>query len=190
MFKRKNNINLYQGKQRDVHGPQDIERSRIEEQKSYGTVAISSALFGLVMVAVAWFLLSVGTFGASQVMGQFNKAVPDGVQAGQIVENEKHIYGMYTSDGKFVTYIEKQKTTVDGKRVEVFVQKKEDGFPDATRQQYASQDEVPVPEWFTKKQVKAQEDEAKGLSKRNVRLANNNKPLVTGLKMLQVGKSG
>lgn len=163
MFKRKNNINLYQGKQRDVHGTQDLERSRIEEQKSYGTVAISSALFGLVMVAVAWFLLSVGTFGASQVMGQFNKAVPDGVQAGQIVENEKHIYGMYNSDGKFVTYIEKQKTTVDGKRVEVFVQKKEDGFPDATRQQYASQDEVPVPEWFTKKQAKAQEDEAKGV---------------------------
>ena len=74
MFKKKNDINLYQGKQRDVHGTQDLERSRIEEQKSYGTVAVSSFLFGLVMVAVAWFLLSVG--------------------AGQIVENDKHMLGV------------------------------------------------------------------------------------------------
>ncbi len=35
MFKRKDNVNLYHGKQRDVHGTQDLERSRIEEQKSY-----------------------------------------------------------------------------------------------------------------------------------------------------------
>jgi hypothetical protein len=161
VFNRKNEINQYQGKQRDVHGTQDLERSRIEGPQKLGGVFASSIFLGLVVVAITWFLLSVGSFAGAQVMGKFQKTIPDGVTAGQIVEH-KGLYGVYDTDGNFSTYMGKTKTYVDGQRVEVYQGKDSNGLPDVDTQ-YKSADEVPVPEWFKKKQQKIQELEATGI---------------------------
>ncbi|MEU6263726.1 type IV secretory system conjugative DNA transfer family protein [Saccharopolyspora shandongensis] len=134
---------------RDVYDDQQLDRGKLQARRSKTPGVVAAVIAGVVVAIVAWLLYSAITAAVLSV-GATMKGGPGG--------------GNSSAPSSY--YVEDTTTGQGGAVVTCYRLVHENGNPEIGSKCYASAEEVPVPDWWTKTQTKekagANEGDAKG----------------------------